>query len=367
MISHMEDFIYASKLHEAETRRVQLTGGATLIVSLPKEWTRQVNLKPGDEVIILPQPDKSLLIVPKKVLKTPHLEATVKLGEDVLRDPSKLERLLISYYLSGVDLLKIELEEDMPEARRLIKKIIREKLAGMEIIEESREQLVLQNLVSLADTDINSLLLKMLKTVTNMLSDLRLAIERGDALILLDLIERDAEVDRFYWFIRRLLKKMLASGVFMILTSIKDPRNVIEYSTIGKMLERIADNISEIAVELTTKVRDKINQIPSDIRNQIVETLRKQQSQLESLMEHLSSRRLTLENLNGIIETSRREIISKIENMLSIIYSTAEFDRQLATTLRMIVYNLLRISEYTIDVAEAFLDLMVDRMVTVKH
>ncbi len=363
----MEDFVYASKLHEAETRRVQLTGGATLIVSLPKEWTRQVNLKPGDEVLILPQPDKSLLIVPKRALKTPYLEVTVKLKEDVLRDPSKLERLLISYYLSGVDLLKIELEEDMPEARRLIKKIIREKLAGMEIIEESREQLVLQNLVSLADTDINSLLLKMLKTVTNMLSDLRLAIERGDTLILLDLVERDAEVDRFYWFIRRLLKKMLASGVFMILTSIRDPRSVIEYSTIGKMLERIADNISEIAVELTTKVGDKINQIPNDIRNQIVETLKKQQSQLESLMEYLSSKKLTLENLNGIIETSRREIISKIENILSIIYSTAEFDRQLATTLRMIVYNLLRISEYTIDVAEAFLDLMVDSMVTVKH
>ncbi len=362
----MEDFVYASKLHEAETRKVQLTGGATLIVSLPKEWTRQVNLKPGDEVLILPQPDKSLLIVPKRTLKTPHLEVTVKLNGDILRDPSKLERLLISYYLSGVDLLRIELEEDVSEARRIIKKIIREKLAGMEIIEESREQLVLQNLVSLSDTDINSLLLKMLKTVTNMLSDLRLAIEKGDVLILLDLVERDAEVDRFYWFIRRLLKKMLASGLLMILTSIKDPRSVIEYSTIGKMLERIADNISEIAVELTTKVKDKLNQIPNEIRSQIVEILRKQQMQLESLMEYLSSKKLTLENLNGIIETSRRDIISKIENMLSIIYTT-DFDRQLATTFRMIMYNLLRISEYTIDVAEAFLDLMVDSMVSVRH
>ncbi|HDI74885.1 MAG TPA: AbrB/MazE/SpoVT family DNA-binding domain-containing protein, partial [Thermoprotei archaeon] len=40
-------------------RRVQLTGGSTLIVSLPKEWVKSVHLKPGDYVVVMVQPDNS--------------------------------------------------------------------------------------------------------------------------------------------------------------------------------------------------------------------------------------------------------------------------------------------------------------------
>ncbi len=360
----MEDITYATKLHEAETRKVQLTGGATLIVSLPKEWTRQVNLRPGDEVLILPQLDKSLLIVPKRALRFPHFEAYINLKDIKDVDQSKIERLLIAYYLAGVDILRIEFNGDNPEIRRLIKKIIRDKLTGIEIIEESRDQLILQNLVSTIDTDIHSLIVKMLKSIINMLNDLKLGIEKCDIPILTDLIDRDEEVDRFYWFIRRLLKKTLASGLLMISISMKDPRSILEYSTIGKMLERIADNIAEIANELTQKIGDKIVELPNTIISGISKVIDMQLRQLETLIEILSSRKLTFNNINQVIDESRNMIISEIEKLLSQMYME-NIPSHLTTSLRLILYNLLRVTEYTIDVAEALLDMIIDSMVKI--
>ncbi len=360
----MEDITYATKLHEAETRKVQLTGGATLIVSLPKEWTRQVNLRPGDEVIVLPQLDKSLLIVPKKALRFPHFEANINLREVNELNQSKIERLLIAYYLAGVDILRIEFDGDMPEIRRLIKKIIREKLTGIEIIEESRDQLVLQNLVSTIDTDIHSLIVKMLKSIINMLNDLKVGLEKRDTLILNDIIDRDEEVDRFYWFIRRLLKKTLASGLLMISISIRDPRSILEYSTIGKMLERIADNIAEIANEIVQKIGDNIAKIPGEIVKGISKVIEMQLNQLETLMDILSTRKLTFTNINQVIDEARLRTGTEIENILAQLYGE-ELPRNIATSLRLVLYNLLRITEYTIDVAEALLDMIIDNMVKI--
>ncbi len=360
----MEDITYATKLHEAETRKVQLTGGATLIVSLPKEWTRQVNLRPGDEVLVLPQLDKSLLIVPKKALRFPHFEACINLKEFKELDSAKIERLLIAYYLAGIDVLRIEFDSDNPEIRKLIKKIIRDKLTGIEIIEESRDQLVLQNLVSTIDTDIHSLIVKMLKSIINMLNDLKLGIEKHDKLIFTDLVDRDEEVDRFYWFIRRLLKKTLASGLVMISISMKDPRSILEYSTIGKMLERIADNIAEIADELSQKIGDKIAEIPDNIILGISKVIEMQLRQLEMLMDILSTRKLTFNNINQVIDESRNIIISEIEKLLAQIY-TENVSSPITTSLRLILYNLLRVTEYTIDVAEALLDMIIDSVVKI--
>ncbi len=38
-----------------EMRKVQVTGGSTYIVSLPKRWATEVGVKPNDTVGIVPQ------------------------------------------------------------------------------------------------------------------------------------------------------------------------------------------------------------------------------------------------------------------------------------------------------------------------
>ncbi|RLE98995.1 MAG: hypothetical protein DRJ59_08360, partial [Thermoprotei archaeon] len=47
-------------ISEVLLRKVQLVGGSTLAISLPKNWTRRVGLKPGDYVFIALESDGSL-------------------------------------------------------------------------------------------------------------------------------------------------------------------------------------------------------------------------------------------------------------------------------------------------------------------
>ncbi|HDO41837.1 MAG TPA: phosphate uptake regulator PhoU, partial [Candidatus Bathyarchaeota archaeon] len=41
----------------SQLRRIQLTGGSTYVVSLPKNWAKAAGIKPGDYVQLIPQPD----------------------------------------------------------------------------------------------------------------------------------------------------------------------------------------------------------------------------------------------------------------------------------------------------------------------
>ncbi len=48
-----------------ELRKIQVTGGSTYIISLPKNWVDQMGLKRGSVVSINQRDDRSLTIQPK--------------------------------------------------------------------------------------------------------------------------------------------------------------------------------------------------------------------------------------------------------------------------------------------------------------
>jgi len=48
-----------------QTRKIQFSGGATYLVSLPKEWVEELNIKVGENVTIIKNANHSLSIFPK--------------------------------------------------------------------------------------------------------------------------------------------------------------------------------------------------------------------------------------------------------------------------------------------------------------
>jgi len=53
---------------DIEVRKVQLTGGATYTVSLPKTWVDQMKLKPRDGIRIDWRPSGALRLTPLQLL-----------------------------------------------------------------------------------------------------------------------------------------------------------------------------------------------------------------------------------------------------------------------------------------------------------
>src|SRR5271157_2128878 len=91
-----------------EFRRVQVTGGNSFVVSLPKTWVKDVGLKPKDAVAIIVQPDSSLLIIPRRELREAEkTEASIEVTAGL--DKDAVLRHFISYYLAGYDIIRINL------------------------------------------------------------------------------------------------------------------------------------------------------------------------------------------------------------------------------------------------------------------
>ena len=56
-------------MSNSEIRKIQITGGSTYIISLPKSWAKEAGLSAGSRVALSCQPDMSLLITPSEELK----------------------------------------------------------------------------------------------------------------------------------------------------------------------------------------------------------------------------------------------------------------------------------------------------------
>jgi len=48
-----------------ETRKVQITGKSTYVVSLPKKWVNRVKISNGDSLVLMPLSNGNLLINPR--------------------------------------------------------------------------------------------------------------------------------------------------------------------------------------------------------------------------------------------------------------------------------------------------------------
>ncbi len=335
-----------------------MTGGSTLIVSLPKEWVKKVDLKPGDEVLVIPQPDLTLLIVPKKMMRSPLIETFIEIGESTILD--HIERVLLSSYLSGCDVFRVEFKSTNLELKRRVKDIIRRKLIGVEIVEEGRNTLVIQNLLNAPDVDIRDLLNRLIRTISGMIEDLKVSIETGDRVTALDVIERDNEVDKFYWLLYRQLKRLLVSRHLLNLSGINDLRCVIEYAMINKHLERVADYAVKIARELVKMGDGYANYVSNDVRRRICVFL----DRILDVLRRLGNAVLTeakAEEANQMLDYLRKALRPEIEDFVNELIGKNALPIEIVISLRLILENMYKITEYLSYVYEALLNLTIEK------
>ena len=82
-----------------ETRKVQMTGGSSYVITLPKEWITGLKIKKNDPLGVEVQPDGTLIITPKTT--TEQVQTTKEIKIDEIDDPKYLFRQLIGTYIRG--------------------------------------------------------------------------------------------------------------------------------------------------------------------------------------------------------------------------------------------------------------------------
>ena len=334
----------------AELRKVQITGGATYVISLPKKWVKAAGLKPKDQVALIPQDDMSLLIVPKGELKPKEvseaiIEASAEAGlEAVIRD-------FIAHYLVGYDVIRVKLRN--VRYRDLIKSSIRQKLIGVEIMEESADEIVAQCLLGHVELPLRRALDRMHVLMLFMLKDAMKALVSNDKDLAVEIVERDDEVDRLYFFAVRQLKAAVYNRMLIEEMGLSNPRDCLGYRLIVKSIERSADHAARIASVIPT--------LPAQSNNKMMEKIVKMSSIAQEI--HECSVKTLYKYDPNLINESMKKIEQVINLEEEIIEQLLRLKIEARTMLgiRLILESVRRIAEYGTDIAEISINLAVKR------
>ena len=226
-----------------ETRKVQLTGGSTYIISLPKAWASEKELKPGDTLTVTPRSDGTIVVSSER-----DYEKKANTKELVLEgyDPKTLIRSLIGTYMAGYSMVELTDKTGIkPDIRSAIMKFTR-MVIGPEIIEESENRIILKDLIDPSEFSQRKGLKRMYLMVKKMHEDAIHSFETGDIALAKDVIERDSDVDRLYWMITKHYNMLLSNPRLIDNLEITRERS-LGYMLVSRAMERIGDHAVRIA------------------------------------------------------------------------------------------------------------------------
>ena len=222
-------------MEERETRKLQVTGGSTYILSLPKKWVSQIGLDKGSLVTLVKQGDESILIIPEEHIKSEKLHEGIIISA---KEPDLTIRRVISSYLVGYNVIYIRSKEGRIKfnQRNDIKNIIRKKLVGTEIIADSPEEIIIRVLLGYPDLSVESALRRMCIIASSMHKDAMISLQKLDKNLAKETVAMDDEVDRFSFYIIRQLKAAVEDEKIIKEIGLSNRRDCIGFRLITKSL-----------------------------------------------------------------------------------------------------------------------------------
>jgi phosphate uptake regulator len=331
-----------------ETRKVQVTGGSSYIITLPKEWVLSAKIKKNDPVGVIPQADGSLLITPNTAMEKDTL--TKEFWVDENTDGSYLFRLLIGAYISGYANIALRSKNSIPPALRDTVMSFTQTLIGPEIVEEDSNTIFIKDLLKPTELPFDKTLKRMYLLVRGMHESTVSALAARDREMAAEVIKRDRDVDRLQWLIARQTHMVLDDISLSKKMAIRQP-DVTLYLTMSRILERVGDHAiiiaNHIPVLIEFKLEVKSIETISNSSRQAVQMLTKS-------MEAWQKRDMVLANDN--IESLK----PLIRNCKKINDMAANMDGEPAVALSYISESIRRTGEYATDISELLINSLVN-------
>lgn len=323
-----------------ETRKVQLTGGSTYTVSLPKLWATENDVSSGSTVEIYSD-DATLLVTPQR--ETDHQKGALEVAS---LDDEQLKRAILTMYVSGFDVIRLEAGRITTEQRRAIRSAI-QGLIGVEVVEEQTDCVVVQDLLDSAELSIVNAVSRMRLIAQSMLSDAVAALVENDDDIAHDIIERDDDVDRLFLVVARIFRATLRSprAVEGLTVSRED---CFDYHSSARQLERIADHAVKIS-ELTLN----LGKIPKEVADALLALHDDVSAIIEQSMDALFAEESAEANEYG--HSALGAVPEIDEHTRRVDEALRELDSVQAQSLGLILDSLSRSADYGGNVAETAL------------
>jgi phosphate uptake regulator len=342
--------IVASMSEIKQTRRLQVTaGGSAYIVSIPKTWIEELELKSNSDVTLVKNLNNSITIFQDIENKKNH--ATTLIGKNDSKE--SIRRKIIAMYLSGYKTIEIKTKGiEIPSTHKgAIRDLVRATLMGTEIVESSSEKMVLQVLTHLAQLSFDVALKRMYITATNMHNDAMAALKESDIEYAEEVLKTDDEVDRFSLYLMRNLNLALENAQVLLDSGLKKPSDCLGYRTIVKCVERVADHAGLIA----KKVKYLDSPIERKILNEIEQISKESLAVFENSITALSKRDYEMAEKAASSVTKVIEKEKKLMDSLKPDNNTA--------IIKLILEDIRRTAEYSRDISEITIDETVQNVI----
>ncbi|MFD1514945.1 phosphate uptake regulator PhoU [Halomarina rubra] len=323
-----------------ETRKVQVTGGSTYTVSLPKTWATDNGISAGSVVEFYPEED-SLLLTPQS--EEDRTEGTLDITD---LDGEQLMRAVVTMYVSGFDIINLETARVTAAQRRAIREAA-QRLVGLEVIGETGETVMLQDLLDSSELSIVNAITRMRLVALSMLADSITALVENDDDLASDVVERDDDVDRLWYMTSRVFRGVLRDP--STATEVGLPREVcFDYHTSARQLERVADHATKIA-ELALDLEDVPDTPAESLQELQVQANDVIETSMDALLEDDS------ETATRQANTTRRQVDEVDDYARQVDKEVRDLDPQQAQLLGLVVDSLSRAADYGGNIAETAL------------
>jgi phosphate uptake regulator len=330
-----------------EIRRVQLTGGSSYILTLPKEWINLLKIKKNTPLGIHMQSDGTLLITPKMMQE--QLQRIIEFDTTQTPEQMFLLRRLIGAYIAGYTIIKITSTTRISETVHNVVRMFTQTAIGQEVVEETDTSITLKDLLNPIEMPFDRTIKRMHIIVKGMYEDTIRAFETKDKHLTEDVIQRDTDIDRLHWLVARQYNIILRH------VSLAEKMNITNGTAstcflISRIIERIGDHVVGIAENTSTLIKSKINK-------KIIEQILTASNQSLDLFNRSinSFFRKDIKNSNETIES-----VAKLEDLCEKINTMVlNEEGSIALSVGYIVESIQRIGEYSQDISETVINYVI--------
>ncbi len=327
-----------------EIRKVQVTGGASYIITLPKTWIKKLNIKKNDPLGLIIQPDGTLLIT-KKVDERQE-ERMIEINADTIDTPTYLFRCLIGAYIAGYTTIKIKSRSAIPPFVRTVSRKFTQATIGQEVVEETDNSITIKDLLNPVEMPFDNSLRRMYLIVKNMHKDAVRMLKNKDKTLIEDILSRDNDVDRLHWLIAR-QHNIVSRDVNLARKMGITTEKVVNYFLISRIIERIGDHAVKIAKNI-------LSFIDEDVDKEVIDTIESANNLaleiFDKSIDSFTKRDIKLANRNIDSLTNLVSLCEKI-NTLALQQKGA-----MAVSIGYISESIRRTGEYASDISECVIN-----------
>lgn len=333
-------------MNEKEVRKLQLVGGSTYVLSLPKKWIDELNLKTGDPVSIVKNVNRSLSILPTGTSLSPKItksKTIISQKEQV----ESIQRKVIAMYLAGYQMIEIQSKGGriQLEHKQTIRDLVRRNMIGTEIVESSPESITIQILTSLPELSISDALKRMFLLTITMHRQAIDALKEMDTELGEEITHLDDEVDRFSLYILRNLTLAVEHERILRDIGLKKPSDCISYRIVVKSIERVADH----AVSIASRVKFLKSTLEPALLQKVTKLSEESLKVFEDSIAALNKRDYALAD---VVASNARRIAVKEKEFTD----SLEESRKYTSVIKFVLEDIRRTAEYSSDIAEAVIN-----------